>query len=162
LYQKAASRYAYSMETSNPAQNEDRTTFLKIISREIPAEIVYEDEHTLAFLSIHPNHAGHTLVIPKKYARNLFDMDAITLSHLMETVQKVVAAVQKATDCGGINLAMNNEAVAGQVIFHAHVHVIPRFAGDGFKFFPPTTYAPGEAAATAEKIRASFPSAQAH
>ncbi len=135
---------------------EEKELFLKIIHREVPADIVYEDDHTLAFLSIHPNHPGHTLVIPKKYARNLFDMDQESLGHLMNAVQKVAIAVKDATGAGGINLAMNNEAIAGQVIFHAHVHVIPRFTGDNFKFFPPTEYKPGEAADVAAKIRAQL------
>jgi histidine triad (HIT) family protein len=139
---------------------EDRTTFLKIIHREIPADIVYEDEHTLAFLSIHPSHPGHTLVIPKAYARNLFDLEPETLSQVMHTVQIVARAVKKATLCGGINIEMNNEAIAGQVIFHAHVHVIPRFAGDGFQFFPITSYQPGEAAQTVASIRAAISSPQ--
>jgi histidine triad (HIT) family protein len=137
-------------------ENEDRTTFLKIINREIPANIVYEDAHTLAFLSIHPNHHGHTLVIPKKYARNIFDMDHETLMAFITTIQIVSKAVMKGTSAGGINIHMNNEAIGGQQVFHAHAHIIPRFEGDGFKFFPFTTYEPGQAAEVAEKIRAAL------
>ncbi len=127
--------------------------FSKIIRREIPAEIVYEDEETLAFLDIHPNNPGHTLVIPKKSVRNLFEMDEATLTAVMKTVQKVAIAVKKSMHADGINIAMNNDSAAGQVIFHAHVHVIPRFQNDGFQHFPTMEYAPGELEATAEKIR---------
>ena len=133
-------------------QPED-TIFDKIIRREIPAEIVYEDADTLAFLDIHPNNTGHTLVIPKKSVRNLFEMDEQTLTAVMKTVQKVARAVKESMHADGINIAMNNDSAAGQVIFHAHIHVIPRFEGDGFKHFPTKEYAPGELEATAQKIR---------
>jgi len=129
------------------------TVFMKIIRREIPAEIVYEDEETLAFLDIHPNNPGNTLVIPKRATRNIFDIEEESLAWVMRTVQKIAPAVQKAVNAGGINIIINNESAAGQVIFHFHVHVIPRHEHDGFKFFPQTDYAPGEAAIVAQKIR---------
>ena len=131
----------------------EETIFSKIIRREVSADIVYEDEYTLAFLDIHPNNAGHTLVVPKKQVRNLLDMDTETLGHLMETVQKVAKAVKEAVQAGGFNIIMNNEPAAGQVIFHAHIHIIPRYEGDGFKFFPHKEYAPGESTMVADKIR---------
>jgi histidine triad (HIT) family protein len=138
---------------SDITANAPETIFDKIIRREIPADVVYEDEYTLAFLDIHPNHIGHTLVIPKKQVRNIFDIDAETLAHLIAAVQKISIAVKSAVVADGINIAMNNEAAAGQVVFHAHIHIIPRFDGDGFVFFPHTEYKSGEAAEVAEKIR---------
>jgi histidine triad (HIT) family protein len=129
------------------------TIFDKIIRREIPAEIVYEDADTLAFLDIHPNNPGHTLVIPKKSVRNLFEMDEETLTAVMKTVRKVEIAVRESMHADGVNIAMNNDSAAGQVIFHAHIHVIPRFENDGFQHFPTKEYAPGELETTAEKIR---------
>ena len=130
--------------------------FDKIIRREIPAEIVYEDEDTLAFFSINPNNPGHTLVIPKKSVRNIFDMDEATLMSVAKTVKKVAIAVKDATDAQGINIAMNNEPEAGQVVFHAHVHVIPRFENDGFKHFPQGEYDAEKSALIADKIRAQL------
>jgi histidine triad (HIT) family protein len=135
------------------AQELPETIFDKILSHEIPADVVYEDEYTFAFLDIHPNHIGHTLVIPKKRVRNIFDLDPETLKHLMTTVQKLSIAVKKGVHADGINIAMNNGPAAGQVVFHAHIHIIPRFTNDGFVFFPHTEYKPGEAAEVAEKIR---------
>lgn len=132
------------------------TIFQKIINREIPADIVYEDDATLAFLDIHPNNPGNTLVIPKQFARNIFDVDEETLARVMYTVRKVAPAVKKAVQAGGVNIIINNEQAAGQVVFHFHVHIIPRHENDGFKFFPQTTYGPGEAAKIAEEIRAAL------
>jgi histidine triad (HIT) family protein len=130
------------------------TVFAKIIRREIPAEIVYEDEETLAFLDIAPTNPGHTLVVPKKPFRNLLDdVDDATLLSLMKTVKKVASAVQKATGATGVNVVVNNEAAAGQIVFHLHFHVIPRFADDRVARWTKKKYAEGEAAKTAEGIR---------
>jgi histidine triad (HIT) family protein len=143
-------RYAFTMPTED-------TIFAKIIRREIPADIVYEDEHTLAFLDIAPNTPGHTLVVPKKYARNIFDIDDATLSAVMSTVRKIAPAVRDAVDAEGLNINSNHEAAAGQVVFHFHIHLIPRFMNDE-QNFKHKTYAPGEASAIAEKIRAQLTS----
>jgi histidine triad (HIT) family protein len=142
------------MEPHKISPEED--VFDKIIRREIPADIVYEDEETLAFLDIKPNHPGHTLVVSKKYFRNIFDMDEATLNSVMKTTQKMAIAIREALHADGINIAMNNEAGAGQVVFHAHVHVIPRFNGDGFQFFPHADLDPAVGAIVAEKIRAQL------
>lgn len=106
------------------------TLFEKIIAREIPAAIVYEDEHTVAFLDIHPIHQGHTLVVPKKSYENIFDMDTDTLVHLTRTAHIVAQALYTTVHCDGVNLHMNNGSAAGQEIPHAHIHIIPRFHGD--------------------------------
>ncbi len=132
---------------------ESESIFAKIISREIPAYFVYEDEHTVAFLDIHPSNPGHTLVVPKKLSRNLFDIDEESLTHLMLAVQKVARGVKEGMQADGVNIAMNNEPDAGQIVFHTHVHVIPRFKDDGFKHFPQGEYKPGEAETVAEKIK---------
>jgi histidine triad (HIT) family protein len=132
------------------------TIFSKIVNREIPANIVYEDELTLAFLDIAPNNPGHTLVIPKKPATNVFDADAETWRAVMETVRKVAPAVRDAVGAVGVNINSNHEAGAGQEVFHLHVHIIPRQAGDGLTFWPQGQYASGEAEAVAEKIRAAL------
>ncbi len=129
--------------------------FLKIISGDIPSAKVYEDAQVVAFLDIRPCNKGHTLVIPRTHYRNIFDMDKEAFGTLAAATHTVALAVQKATDADGINIVINNEKAAGQEIFHAHFHIIPRFNDDGV-FAPPahTTYAPGEIETMAEKIKA--------
>lgn len=104
--------------------------FLRIIKGEIPSSKVYEDADTFAFLDIRPINKGHTLVIPKTKYRNILDMDEAVLASFIRTVQKVARAVKQAANADGVNLIMNNEAPAGQDVFHAHFHVIPRFTDD--------------------------------
>jgi histidine triad (HIT) family protein len=129
------------------------TIFAKIIRREIPAEIVYEDEDTLAFLDINPVNPGHVLVIPKVITRNVLDIDEASWLAVMRTVRKISRIVKEAMSADGINIDINNEEAAGQIVFHTHVHIVPRFKGDMHIARPHKTYAPGEAAAVAEKIR---------
>ncbi|HEY4511007.1 MAG TPA: HIT family protein [Candidatus Paceibacterota bacterium] len=130
--------------------------FCKIIRGEIPSEKIYEDGDTFVFLDIHPNNPGHTLVIPKKHSENLYDIDDHSLAAVMRTVQKVARAIKTAVEADGINIAMNNESAAGQVIFHPHLHVIPRFKEDGYRHWPHKSYKEGEAAGIASKIRANL------
>lgn len=136
---------------------EEKTIFEKIIAGEVPATKVYEDEHTLAFLDIAPNNIGHTLVIPKKHSRNLLVMEPEDVTSLALSVQKIAQAVKKATNADGINIHQNIEPAAGQVVFHTHIHVIPRFKGDGFTHWKGARgYAEGEADAVAQKIKESL------
>lgn len=135
----------------------ERTIFEKIIAREIPAEIVYEDEDTLAFLDIAPNHPGHTLVIPKESARNIFDISERSWLAMARTVRKLAPIIRDAVGADGMNVHMNNEAAAFQVVFYPHIHLIPRHEGDGFTHFPQGRYGEGEAQAIVEKIRARLP-----
>jgi histidine triad (HIT) family protein len=129
------------------------TVFGKIIRREIPAEIVYEDDETLAFLDAAPVAPGHTLVIPKKPVRNIFDADDATLAALMRTVRKIAPAIRDAAGAHGLHINSNHEAAAGQVVFHLHFHIIPRIERGTYEFWPHQPYAPGEAAAMAAKLR---------
>jgi histidine triad (HIT) family protein len=103
--------------------------FAKILRGEMPAHKVYEDAETLAFMDIMPRCAGHTLVIPKTPARNLLDASPAQLAACMRTVQKVSVAVMKAFDATGITLQQFNEPSGGQVVFHLHFHVMPRWEG---------------------------------
>lgn len=132
------------------------TIFSKIIRREIPAEIVYETDEVLAFLDISPNNPGHTLVIPKTSTRNLLTIDAGSWANVMEAVRILAPKIQQAVGAEGINIIMNNEPAAGQIVFHAHVHVIPRFANDGYRHWPGHEYKEGEMAEVGEKIRESI------
>jgi Diadenosine tetraphosphate (Ap4A) hydrolase and other HIT family hydrolases len=134
----------------------EETIFMKIIRREIPAEIIYEDDDTLAFLDISPTNQGHTLVIPKKPVRNVFDSDAATWAAVMETVRKIAPAIRDGVGATGVNINSNHGADAGQEVFHLHAHIIPRFAKEEFTLWPKKEYAPGEAGAVAEKIRTNL------
>lgn len=127
--------------------------FLKIVSGEIPSHKVYENEHVYAFLDIQPVHHGHTLVIPKKQYRNVLDIPEDVWVEMMKAVRIIARAVKEATKADGINLIMNNEPAGHQVVFHAHMHVIPRFENDGLKTWPQEQYADGEASVVAEKIK---------
>lgn len=126
--------------------------FMKIVRRELPAHIVYEDEKTLAFLSTGPVTPGHTLVIPKRPFRNVFDIDTESFGAVMETVRKVAPMVRDAMGAKGVHINSNHEPEAGQEVFHLHIHIIPRHERN-FAFWPHGTYAQGEAEEVAEKIR---------
>ena len=103
--------------------------FAKILRGELPAFKVYEDDRTLAFLDIMPRCPGHTLVIPKAHARNIFDIAPEDFAAVARTTQKVAIAIKKAFAADGITLGQANERAGGQVVFHLHMHVMPRHAG---------------------------------
>ncbi len=125
--------------------------FCKILAGEIPATKVYEDDTVLAFLDIHPNAKGHTLVVPKTHARNVLHMSENALCDLMRPVQKIATAVMKGVGAHGVNIAINNEEAAGQIVFHTHVHIIPRINGSSYRSH--TSYEDGEAEEVAGRIR---------
>jgi histidine triad (HIT) family protein len=95
----------------------------------VSVHIVYEDENSLAFLDIRPNSPGHLLVIPKEHTENIYTVPEEDWARTMLAVKKITIAVKNALEPDGINIAMNNEAAAGQIVFHAHVHIIPRYIG---------------------------------
>jgi histidine triad (HIT) family protein len=130
--------------------------FAKIIRGELPAYKVYEDDRSMAFLDIMPRAPGHTLVIPKAPARNLLDIKPEDLSHVMNVAQKIAHAGMKAFDADGITVQQFNEPAGGQVVFHLHVHVIPRKAQISLK--PPASVkeTPEMLTAHAEMIRAAL------
>jgi histidine triad (HIT) family protein len=110
----------------------------------------------LAFLSTGPIHPGHTLIIPKVHHDQIYQIPAETASALGVALTTVSNMVKKAVNADGINIHMNNEKAAGQAVFHAHVHIIPRYFGDGYKHWEPNyNYKDGEMAELAEKIRQS-------
>lgn len=130
--------------------------FCKIITGEIPSEKVYEDEETLAFLDIKPANPGHILIVPKKHYRNLLDVPEDTWLSMMKTVHKLAPIVKETMRADGINIQMNNEPAAHQLVFHTHVHLVPRFHGDPHKPWIDTPYKEGEAKKVAEKIRVAL------
>lgn len=130
--------------------------FCKIVAGEIPSHKVYEDDATLAFLDISPVNAGHTLVVPKRHSQNIFDIESADWSNVCEAVRKVAILLEHGLKADGVNLMMNNREHAGQLIDHSHMHVIPRFRGDGLRHWPQRKYAAGEAEEALAKIRAQF------
>ncbi|MBO4695834.1 MAG: HIT family protein [Lachnospiraceae bacterium] len=135
----------------------DNCIFCKIANGIIPSATVYEDDLFRAILDIAPAHKGHVIILPKEHADNLFSLPENVAEKLMPVVKKVAAAVKKTTGCDGINILQNNGTAAGQTVFHLHVHVVPRFEGDGIlPVWPQGSYADGEAAELAAKIRAEL------
>ena len=114
--------------------------FCRIIRAELPCAKVYEDETVLAFLDIHPIAKGHTLVVPKAHAPTLFDVSPAIAGPLFAAMQQVGKAIMEVTGATGINCVQNNFSDAGQVIFHAHWHLVPRFPGDGLLQVPSGSY----------------------
>ena len=127
--------------------------FNKIISREIPAHIIYENEHTLVFLDANPCSPGHTLVIPKKWSKNMLDIDEQDLIEVMKTIKYITPYILRAVGAKGYNLDQNNEAIAGQVVMHTHFHIIPRFDGDGLERWHPRMELKPKIKELAEKIK---------
>ena len=111
--------------------------FAKILRGELPCHKIYEDERAFAFLDIMPRAPGHTLVLPKAPARNLLDVDPADLAHVMQVAQKIARAAVQVFDAEGITVQQFNESAGGQVVFHLHVHVIPRKEGVAMK--PPAS-----------------------
>jgi histidine triad (HIT) family protein len=112
---------------------EPSNVIAKILRGEIPSIRVYEDSDTLAIMDIMPQADGHVLVIPRAASRNLLDADPATFKPLFETVQIISRAVQQAFGAEGVLVKQFNEAAAGQTIYHLHVHVIPRKAGEALR-----------------------------
>ncbi len=112
--------------------------FAKILRGELPCHKVYEDERVLAFLDIMPRAPGHTLVLPKRPARNLYDVDPDDLALVMKVAQKIAIAATKVFDADGVTLHQFSEPAGGQIVYHLHVHVIPR--KDNIALKPPATF----------------------
>lgn len=110
--------------------------FCKMAAGEIPCSKVYEDEHILAFMDINPVSKGHTLVIPKGHWPGLLEIPEGMGGPLLGGLAKVAAAVTEEAGADGFNIMQNNKAAAGQVIFHFHWHIVPRFEGDGLTHWP--------------------------
>jgi histidine triad (HIT) family protein len=130
--------------------------FAKILRGELPSYKVYEDDKALAFLDIMPRAPGHTLVLPKAPARNLLDVGADDLAHVMRTAQKIAKASLQAFGAQGVTIQQFNESAGGQVVFHLHVHVIPRQQGIPMK--PAASYKekPEVLAEQAKKLAAAL------
>lgn len=106
-------------------------TFCRIVAGKLPAEIVYEDQQVMAFLDANPLNPGHTLVIPKAHVESLSELPEEACGPLLSTAVRVARAAREALGAAGVNLVVNDGRAAGQAIPHLHLHVIPRFPGDG-------------------------------
>jgi len=128
---------------------QEETIFTKIIKREIPANIVYEDEKVIAFLDINPVTKGHTLLIPKEQHKWMNDVPDELLSYVYIKAKEIMTKLKKATDADFVVLS-----VVGIDVPHFHIHLIPRRHGDGLaNFWPTTEYQEGEAEKIVEKIK---------
>ncbi|MGB8399014.1 HIT domain-containing protein [Bradyrhizobium sp.] len=111
--------------------------FAKILRGEFPCYKVFENDHVLAFLDIMPRCPGHTLVIPKAAARNILDITPDDYAHVARGTHKIAAAAMKAFNADGITIQQFNEPAGGQVVFHLHMHVMPRH--NGVALLPPAS-----------------------
>ncbi len=128
--------------------------FCKIIAGKVPSAKVYEDSQSVAFLDINPANKGHCLIVPKTHVQDITHADDATLGHLLPVAKKVAAALVAATACTGYNIHAANGKDSGQDVFHLHVHIVPRFAGDGIEFqYEIKNYAETEMKEYQEKIR---------
>lgn len=115
--------------------------FCAILAGDEPASFVYRDDLVAAFMDMHPVTPGHLLVVPVQHGARLADVDAGTVAHAMRVAHGLVGSVQRSgLRCEGINLWLADGAAAMQDVFHVHLHVIPRFAGDGFGLKLPPDY----------------------
>lgn len=137
-----------------PAYDNDNP-FARILRGELPCEKIYEDEHTLAFMDIMPRCTGHALVIPKEPCRNVLDARPDIYAQVMTVAQKIARASAKAFNADGVTVQQFSEPAGGQVVFHLHVHVLPRF--DGVALLPPGKMGDGaKIAADGAKLRAAL------
>jgi histidine triad (HIT) family protein len=135
---------------------DNTNVFAKILRGELPCHKVFEDAETLAFLDIMPRADGHTLVIPKAPVRSILDATSVQLAAIMRTTQTISRGLMTAFGAQGITIQQFNEPAGGQVVFHLHVHVLPRW--DGVKLRPHTgeMAKPDDLKVTAESLRKAF------
>lgn len=126
------------MPTACPV--DENCLFCRIIAGELPCARVYEDGHVLAFLDINPIARGHTLVTPKAHYPTLFEFPAEHGAALLSAMRLTAHALREELGFGGLNVVQNNFAPAGQVIFHCHWHLIPRYENDGLADWPSGAY----------------------
>ncbi|MBA1158150.1 HIT family protein [Microvirga mediterraneensis] len=138
---------------------DDSNVFAKILRGELPCHKVYETDRILAFMDVMPRGDGHVLVIPKAKARNLFDVEPDDLAELAKAVQIVGKAAKAALAADGLTIQQFNESAGGQVVFHIHFHVLPRFEGVALKPHSGQMEKPEILADLAAKIRAALPAA---
>ncbi len=136
---------------------ETRCIFCRIARKEAPAEILLETERSIAILDIRPIHFGHALVVPKAHCRDLLEVSPVDLQDIMHTTQRVARALVSSLGLEGFNVFANNGRIAGQSVFHFHMHVTPRYARDNIRFvLDLKEYPEGLMQETAQKIRSAI------
>lgn len=138
------------------AKYDHNNVFAKILRGETPCHKVYEDDRAFAFLDIMPRSIGHTLVIPKAPARNIFDVAPDDLAHVHKVAQKIAKAALAAFKAEGATIHQFNESCGGQVVFHLHVHVLPRYSGEPLKPAASFHEQPSALAEQAERLAAAL------
>lgn len=135
---------------------DNENIFAKILRGELPCEKVYEDDDTFVIMDIMPRADGHVLVLPKAPSRNMLDIELEDAAAVIKTVSKMARTVKKAFNADGVTVQQFNESAGGQVVFHTHVHVVPRH--DGVSMAPPASQMAEQDVlkANAEKIRAAL------
>jgi histidine triad (HIT) family protein len=128
--------------------------FCKIVQGQIPSTKLFETDKVYAFLSIQPVNSGHALIVHKHHHSDIFDTPEEDMKDLAAGAKRIAVALKDALKIDGVNIGMNNGAAAGQVIFHAHLHVIPRLMNDGFKHWQHKDAKPEELKQVADKIKA--------
>jgi len=108
--------------------------FCKIISKEFPAEVLYENEHVISVLDINPIHFGHALILPKQHCKDFLDLPDDTYQSLLQAAKVVTQALVQSLKLEAYNIFSNNGTVAGQSVFHFHLHITPRYRGDKIRF----------------------------
>lgn len=128
--------------------------FCNIIARKLPAEILYENDDALCILDINPIHYGHSLIIPKQHCRDFLELAPESFNGMMSAMQAVSKAMVQSFQLEGYNIFTNNGAIAGQSVFHFHIHITPRYQNDNIRFvLELKRYADGELHNTANRIR---------
>ncbi len=123
--------------TQNATSMARECIFCAIVARQAEASVVYEDETVVAFMSLRPVTPGHLLVVPRKHAVGLEDLDASTSTHVWSVAHNISRAMRRsAMPCEGINVFLCDGEAAFQTVFHFHLHVIPRYTGDGWTIVP--------------------------
>ena len=136
---------------------DDNCIFCKIANGDIPSETVYEDERFRVILDLAPAAKGHALILPKDHFVNLYEIDDDVLAGVSLLAKKVARAMKEGLKCDGLNIVQNNGELAGQTVFHYHMHVIPRYEDDGQVIgWKPGESTPEGQAKIAEKIRAGL------
>ena len=128
--------------------------FCKIVAGELPAHVIAQDELTLSFMDINPGTRGHALVIPKRHARDLYDVPAVDLAAVAVAAQRLALLARDRLGADGVSLINSSEPAAWQTVFHFHVHVIPRYVGDPLKLpWTPSPADPAELAKVAAELQ---------
>lgn len=131
--------------------------FCKIAAGEIPSSTIYEDEDFRVILDLGPATKGHALILPKKHFRNIFEMDDETAAKVFVLAKKLACAMKGTLHCDGLNVVQNNEEIAGQTVFHFHMHIIPRYENDGQHIlWQPNQSSPEELSVIAKQISSFF------